>query len=242
MLKSSVAFTLVLLFLGGCATTMQKSPESSLIQAVQAHKKNHWLEQSKPLLAKFLRQAWQAAPEQGFEPAYAELHAGSDAFWVFAALSDRDIYNSATGFNEKTWQTGDVFEIFIQTDADSYYEFHVTPENRNLFLAWTTESFAARGPLEEAMIQDPSFLSSETSIQRDEDRWTVVARIPYANLGIDPADPDAALKVAFARYDTGRQADSLTILSASPEFPRASFHLRDFWHPLNNLNQKNYAD
>lgn len=214
---------------------LPESFHSDLPEVLNDLRDTHQLEEARLLFTGQFQQAWRDSREPGFAPALAELRATDEVLHVLAVLGDHDIHNSATGFNEKTWQTGDVFEIFIQTDADTYYEFHITPENRHLFLAWTTESFSAHNvgktTLEAAMIEDRNFLSSETRIRDTRNHWTVVARIPYTKLGINPANPPAELKVAFARYDASRDG-SAPILSATPDFPQASYHQRDYWHAL----------
>lgn len=214
---------------------MPNHPTSNLIETAKEVRKAHGLEKSEPLLAKSFQQAWRAAPEPNFEPAYAELHIEDKAFVVVAVLGDQDIGNSATGFNEPIWQTGDVFEIFIQVDADTYYEFHITPENRHLFLAWTSDLFAAlrakEATLEDAMINERDLLQSETRIREDAGHWTVHARIPFEKIGLDPKKTYPDLKVAFARYDSFGDGHP-DILSATPDFPAINYHDRSVWHPL----------
>ena len=182
------------------------------------------------LLALPFRQAWREAPEASFAPGFAVLRAEADALVVTAALADRAIGNTAETFNEKTWETGDVFEIFLQTSEDVYYEFHVTPENRNLFLKWTTQRFAERR-FEEALIPDRQFIATSADIRGEAGYWTVVARIPLAHIGLDTAESREAVKVAFARYDTTPGEDE-PVLSATAPFPKPSYHIRSAWHAL----------
>lgn len=212
---------------------------SNFSETVEKLRKAHNLKDSKPILAKHFQQAWRANPENTFEPGYVELHAEKEGFAVIAVLSDQDIHNSATGFNEPTWKTGDVFEIFIQTAADTYYEFHITPENHNLFLAWTTERFNAfrtgNADLDTAMIRNRNFISSATSIDHARNRWTVFARLPYSNLMNRRTTSALGLRVAFARYDANKNGVPPT-LSASPDFPKLSFHMREFWDAVETPN------
>jgi hypothetical protein len=169
-------------------------------------------------------------------PAHARLYAGEDGFYVVALLADRVIGNTATGFNESTWQSGDALEIFIQTDNDTYYEFHITPENRHLFLAWSPTLFQAvcskEATLEDAMIDDPHFLQSKTDVRPSENLWIVHASIPYASIDFDPSAKHRNLKVAFARYDTTPGSKD-EVLSATAPFPKPCYHQRDAWHPIN---------
>jgi len=209
--------------------------QSDLPGVLEALRNRHAPVGTTLLLTAPFQQGWRAQPEAGFEPARAELRADHNAFHVLAVLGDRDIGNRATGFNERTWLTGDVFEIFLQTDADTYYEFHVTPENRHLFLQWTTERIAAfrqkNATLADAILADRDMLHSETVVRENENLWTVSARTPFAKIGLDPTGPNTDLKVAFARYDAFTE-DRPPVLSATPAFPSPAYHNRSVWHRL----------
>jgi len=227
---------LILSTLISCSTMPSSDSFQSDWSAILADlREAHGIAEAKHLFSGPFQQGWQQPPETEFEPGVAELWATDEALHVLAVLGDRDIGNHATGFNEKTWQSGDVFEIFIQTDADTYYEFHTTPENKHLFLTWTAERIAAfrnkKARLGDAMLTDRRTLRSETQIREDEAHWTVHARIPFEKIGLDPGAANAEVKVAFARYDAfgdGRPP----VLSATPDFPKKNFHDRSVWHPI----------
>lgn len=231
-----LAAALVLLHLAGCASPNPTAPtRSDLSRVLDELRENHVPAEARPLYSGAFRQAWRDAPQPGFQPALAELRATDDALHVLAVLADRDIHNSATAFNERTWETGDVFEIFLQIDADTYFEFHITPENRRLFLAWTPGLKNAlrtgEATLEDAMMADRDALDSETRIRREADYWTVRARIPLETVGLDPDKAYPGLRLAFARYDTFRDGRP-RILSATSPFPAPRFHNRGAWLPL----------
>lgn len=162
---------------------------------------------------------------------------------VLAVLSDESItnaYSLATklpgkdligAFDQKKWLSGDVFEIFIQTDRETYFEFHVTPGNQRLSLAWTAALRDAkkRGDIAIEDIMRGGLIRSRTNVIQERSLWTVVATIPFRAVGIDFDSEYPDLKVAFARYDAS--ADSAPIvLSATPNFPVLDFHQRAFWH------------
>jgi hypothetical protein len=233
MRKQLLIALLLLLTMNACTQT-KTNVLARLSADIEDIRGIHGLANSTPILKKYMQQAWRETPDAEFEPGYVELHADDDSLLIVAILRDRDIYNDAIGFNEKTWQTGDVFEIFIQTDADTYYEFHITPENRNLFLAWTTESFnnfsKGKSELNDVMINQSDFITSLTQIHKADIYWSVFARIPYINLEIDHRKNLRELKIAFARYDAKKQPPP--VLSATPNFLKKNFHLREFWHPF----------
>jgi len=228
-------FALTALLSLSLSTGCQTMPKNSDLQAPLDTLSGNRPAGTTLLLDREFQQGWRASPEVDFEPARVRLYRGPDAFYVYAVLADCVMGNTATGFNEKTWESGDVFEIFIQTGADTYYEFHVTPENRNLFLAWTTESFAevkeGVGRLEDALIDDPSLIDTATKIHGEEEFWTVSMKIPYSALGLDSTVHKPALKIAFARYDRSG-AEGSAVLSATPNFSKPDFHDRDAWHPI----------
>jgi len=229
----------LLLFFNACSPIAESEPNrTDLPGALESLRETHDLSDARLLFAGEFRQGWRKGNEPDFEPALAELIVTADTFHVLAVLGDRDIHNSATGFNELTWKSGDVFEVFLQTDADTYYEFHITPENRHLFLAWTTDGFASvrakESTVQDFMMADREVLFSETRVQPDANRWSVYARIPFEKVGLIPGKTYPDLKVAFCRYDTFRDGRS-PILSATPDFPKVSYHLREFWHPVDLL-------
>ncbi len=201
---------------------------------------------SAPLLSLPLQQGWREEPEEDLAPGLARIYAGEAGFDVIAVFEDEHIENTADGFNQKTWQTGDVFELFIQAATDRYYEVHVTPENQNLFLRWSPATFAAvkKGEysFQDALITDRDFATSRTQVFPKEGYWTVFLHLPYASLELEKSElDDAPIKVAFTRYDVtpGREK---AVLSATPAFPRASFHIIDAWHPLPSVGQTCQCD
>lgn len=237
------------------ASASSAAPTDTLPGVMQTLAREHELS-GPPLLALPLRQAWRVPPEAGFEPGLVRLYATNEDFIVLAAFKDAAIHNAADGFNQKTWETGDVFECFIQTGPQRYYEIHVTPENQNLFLRWSPASYrafrAGEIPFASALIAEKRFAQSETSIDSHTGYWTVTLRVPYASLGLEPDrsgffDTNEGkeegegqgmvkpcpppLAFSFARYDL-RPGSAEPVLSATPDFPEANYHLREHWHPV----------
>ncbi|MDP0498330.1 MAG: hypothetical protein Q7Q73_19230 [Verrucomicrobiota bacterium JB024] len=231
------------------ASVGSASSTDSLPGVMQTLARNHQLS-GPPLLALPLRQAWSVPPEAGFEPGLVRLYATAEGFVVLAALKDTAIHNAADGFNQKTWETGDVFECFIQTGLERYYELHVTPENQNLFLRWSPATYrafrAGEIPFATALIDEQSFAQSETSIDSPVGYWTVTLLIPYTSLGLasrcsgfsdtveysgEGKPGPSPLRFSFARYDIRPDSDE-PVLSATPDFPEANYHLREYWHPV----------
>jgi hypothetical protein len=210
------------------------SESDSLVSAMQELAQKCQLE-GPPLMELAFQQAWLDAPDADFSPALARVYVDDEDLVLLAVLQDLQIANSADGFNQKTWTTGDVFEIFIEVDPDLYYEFHVTPENQNLFLRWEPDHFRAvrkgEAEFETALIQDPSFLQSTTEINPEGNFWTVCARIPLDRLLAEQANRGQSLRFSLARYDT-TAGNPEPVLSATPDLTEANFHDRAPWHTL----------
>src|SRR5581483_9783439 len=84
-----------------------------------------------------LGQGWQEEPHPHFQPAVVRVGWAPESLWVYAELTDLDIYNKATRNNQNTWDLGDVFELFVRPLPQIiWFEFHVTPEHQTLQLRW----------------------------------------------------------------------------------------------------------
>ena len=118
------------------------APSDSLPGAIETLARQYALSKP-PLLALPLRQAWRDAPGAGFEPGLVRLYATSEGFVVLAALTDTAIHNAADGFNQKTWETGDVFECVIQTGPERYCEIHVSSAPRSIIPIFISKSVIA---------------------------------------------------------------------------------------------------
>lgn len=183
-----------------------------------------------------LQQSWLDEPEPDFRPATAALYPRKDGLHVVVALSDEDIFNSADGFNQKTWRMGDVAECFIAvTGSPIYWELHFTPGNQRLQLEWTLETFlrfrAKEGVFEQHLVNDPSFCSSSVSVDQEDKLWQVYFVIPWTSIGLSAGADAYRIDFAVCRYDVSRQSDGITYASTA-KLPVADYHLRDHWHKL----------
>lgn len=168
-----------------------------------------------------LGQAWLPAPEDGFLP--AEVRAGrlGNRLLVFATLPDADIFTHATAPNQKTWELGDVFEIFLKPEDHPHYrELHVTPANIRTQL---------RFPPKES---DLEFLPDgifESRVWVASGRWHVLASIPCAAITDRPEiEPGERWRFSFCRYDAFRDGRKPVISSTSPH-PVPKFHRPAEW-------------
>lgn len=161
-----------------------------------------------------LGQPWRQELEPGFRPTRVEAWYRDGCLEVRATMVDDEVFNDATAHNQRTWELGDVFEVFARRDNEErYVEVHVTPDNVRIHFRFDDFGHIGR-------IADPSEVHAdpeqiETAASRTEDGWTAWARIP-----IDAA-PGDLLRVSFCRYDAslGREP----ILSTTSPHPEVAF-------------------
>lgn len=171
-----------------------------------------------------LGQSWRSEPEEDLKPTVVRVGWTSGHLWVFAELADEDVFNDATQDNQRTWKTGDVFEVFWKTTGvDGYHEVHVTPDNVRLSLSFPVDKTinAVRAQTETL---DTYFQPTEVLLTRatkTRDGWSVIVGIPRANSTGDSID------LSFCRYDAHRDRPP-TISSSSPH-PVEDFHRPQDW-------------
>ena len=180
-----------------------------------------------------LGQAWLAATEQGFEPATVRAGWREGSLLVFAELSDADVFTRATRHNDRFWELGDTFEMFLQPPGtQTYFELHVTPNNLRLQLLFAKPPTALDvDPFAAALIHDQIF-ESHTWVEPEERRWCVFASVPVAAVGhgSGPVAP-STWRFSFSRYDAthGREHP---VISSSSAHTEPAFHRPHEWGEL----------
>ncbi|ATC65797.1 hypothetical protein CMV30_18605 [Nibricoccus aquaticus] len=192
-----------------------------------------------------LHQAWRTEPETGFQPGWARVLWQSRHLVFEALFAGKSLRNSARKFNERTWESGDVCEVFLEdTTAPHYIEIHVTPENQRLQLRFPHDGLEAvrsgRAQLEEFMIHDADWVQTETVLTKDHLSVRVI--IPSSILGGDQPILNCTrnFRAAVCRYDYRARSDN-PILSSTAPLNGPLFHQRDAWAPL-KLGPKNSGD
>jgi hypothetical protein len=171
----------------------------------------------------FMQQGWLESPQPGFLPAEIRVAWTSSRLVVLAEIPDHDIFTLATGPNQRTWELGDVFEIFLQAeDRTDYVELHVTPPNFRLQLH--IESLG-----KPATQLDDGVFSSRVKIDAANQRWTVYAEVPASLVsGRDHILPGESWRFSFSRYDAFRDGRPLVLSSTSPH-QAVNFHRTHEW-------------
>jgi len=179
-----------------------------------------------------LEQAWRGSTEEGFNGGWARLRWHPGGLLAEGVFRGRRQTNAARRLNERTWELGSVFELFLRADGyDRYLELHVTPENQRLQLLWPDdglESFrAGRAALGDFLVSDPAWVTSETRIA--ENHWAVRVAVPFHCLGLAAGATLPTMRAAVCRYDTGSGRE---VLSSTARLPAPNYHLLAYWSRL----------
>ena len=179
-----------------------------------------------------LGQPWRAAPEPTFNPGWARLRWRPSGLDVTTVFIGRNQTNRASRLNDRTWELGDIAELFVQAaDRPRYAELHVTPENRRLQLLWPADGLAdfraGRKPFADFTVDDPAWVTSEVRVRPDH--WTVRLHLPFSCLGLDAATPPTGLRACVCRYDWSHGTE---VLSSTAPLGAPDYHRVAEWQPL----------
>ena len=178
-----------------------------------------------------LQQAWRAAPEPGFQPTRVRLRATAETICVEATMTDADIFQPETGFNQPFFRSGDTFEIFLRPCRQAaYLEVHLGPANQLFQLRIpSAEIFTAtRGQTDPWRAWLLPQRCVESRAWTETGRWHVHAQIPTAAIAEQPAQPGDRWLYSFSRYDYARHQPA-PILSSSSPHRELSFHRQQEW-------------
>lgn len=183
-----------------------------------------------------LGQAWQMESSPRFAPAVVRVGWRGNAFLVYADLTDTDIFTRVTGLNQRLWELGDSFEMFLKPEEqEAYIELQVSPNNQLLQLRYANTAMLDRarktGCLAEAIIPGDAF-ASRTWIEDKKSRWHVLAEIPGPLVcGASESLSGSRWRFSFSRYDyTCGEAEP--VISSSSPHAEANFHRQHEWRTL----------
>lgn len=174
-----------------------------------------------------LAQPWQAGPDAGFQTGWARIRWSETGLRYEGIFVGAGARNSARKLNERTWELGDVGEIFVQAGSNpEYLEVHVTPENARLQLLWPPDGLArVRGQaasLAEFMIDRPDWVESQSQVHGEF--WAFQVFLPAERLGCHRLWAGQLLATAVCRYDA---RGSPPLLSSTAALPVPFFHHRE---------------
>ena len=170
-----------------------------------------------------MQQGWRDSPEADFLPAEIRVGWTPSRLVVLAEIPDRDIFTLVTGPNQKTWQLGDVFEIFLKhQDRSDYVELHVTPPNFRLQLQ-------IESPGKPATQLDDGVFTSSVKIDTANQKWTVYAKVPASLVtGQEHIRLGESWLYSFSRYDASSDG-RLPVLSSTSPHEAVNFHRIHEW-------------
>lgn len=183
-----------------------------------------------------LRQCWRPQPQPDFLPAAVRTGWRDSTLFVFAKLTDAAIVTFATRSNERLWELGNVFEIFLRpAQQAAYSEFQIAPNNLQLQLRYAhaaaLEKARKTGSIADALVHKISF-QSRTWPQPELNCWHALAEIPAASV-CDAAAPLAGgtWHFSFCRYDYARGVGD-PVISSSSALSQPDFHRLAEWGAL----------
>lgn len=181
-------------------------------------------------------QSWRREIETDFAPATVWTGWREETLFVFAELSDADAFTSATGPNQRLWELGDSFEIFLRPENQiAYTELQIAPNNQRLHLRFANaealEHARKTNSLAHALAPEIGF-KSRIWIRPEMRRWYVLAEIPATIINDHPdALAGTTWHCSFCRYDYTRGRSQPVISSTSP-LTRPDFHRQAEWGTL----------
>jgi hypothetical protein len=182
-----------------------------------------------------MQQAWLAKPEVNFSPATVKIGWLENSLLVFACFEGKDTYSNATNHNQRMWELGNTFEMFLSAEnSSSYVELHITPNNWRLQLCFPDAATSRRARKENQfnhLILPEGTFYSKTWVEPENGRWHAFAKIPSAVVGLEHISEQSKWCFSFCRFDRlrGRQEP---VISSTSAHAQPDFHRREEWGTL----------
>ncbi len=180
-----------------------------------------------------MTQAWRETPQDELESARVQIGWREEKFWVFAQMSDSDIFNPAKNLNEETYKLGDAFEIFLRDKRCAHYlELHVSPFNQQMQLRFPCARESGNEAQWKGEFVESSIFQSWTQVAENENRWSVLAAISITQISDgESIQSGAEWLCSFSRYDYTR-GQLQPILSSTSQHQELDFHRQQDWRTL----------
>lgn len=192
-----------------------------------------------------LNQQWLSEPKGELLPTYLGLWWTESALIVQALLVDSEVVTAATADEQRLWELGDTFEIFLgDPNSKAYSEFHVSPNGYKLALQFSGPEDVATtrntGDLSRFTVSSEIFHAQAGSansfpgwkIECGEGGWYAFASIPaQAVTGREKIQPGEVWDGHFARYDYS-SSGAEPVLSSTAPLRALDFHRRHEWNRL----------
>ena len=185
------------------------------------HRKSHW----EPVVLDLFKHGTKELPE---EKGIAFLWKDSEYLY---ACEDSDVYNSAKEKNEKTWETGDVMELFFQAPGrEEYYELHLTPGDATLELRIPGAENLGKVPFESQFYQSGFSAYARNFDHPDCKGWLGLMTIPFEGLGIADGKLHKS-RFSVCRHNFNKKWTKPEI-SSTTIFLEGGFHQPHLWHEI----------
>jgi hypothetical protein len=182
------------------------------------------------------QQKWRKKEEPHFSPMLIRTGWCDNILFLFAELTDTDIFTLATKNSQRFWELGDVFEVFLRPRIQkSYVELQVAPNNKRLQLRYQNARAVIHarklGTSDHLLIHGRAFLSS-TWICAAEQKWYVFVKIPAKTVCEQAIlSPGVEWLFSFSRYDYTHDSKRPVISSTSPH-KKPDFHRHTEWQVM----------
>jgi hypothetical protein len=175
---------------------------------------------------------WQEGNRDLFRPGLVRMGWDESGLRIYASLEDDCVFTHVNQDNQRAWNLGDVFEIFVKNASrEDYFEFHLTPNQYRLQLHFpapkTIEQVVTRAIPLESLFVGPHLFDFIT--RTTPHGWEVMALLPTFTIEPQAATlADKTLRLCFGRYDYS-EAETSPILSSSIQFKVLNFHCVEEW-------------
>jgi hypothetical protein len=181
-----------------------------------------------------LRQSWRSEPDREFLPAFVRMGWQEQTILVLAELKDAEIFTFARHSNERLWELGDVFEVFLRPlNQSAYTEIHLSPNNLRMGLRFGDAAAAEKARKNNSfslhLIPD-MVCTTRTWVFQDFCRWYALFKIPVGSVCDQPMPlPGSEWLFSFCRYDYSRGHAEPVISSTSAHASANDFHRQADW-------------
>ncbi len=175
------------------------------------------------------RQAWREAPEPGFRPGTVDLWWEPGVLHVRGVLvDDAPVTRAEPGsVNERLWELGDAFELFLKPDGDpGYVECHIAPNDAVMQLRFPDHETIVRIRAGDDPRGTDGYFVAPTfarTVDRTIDGWAISVAFPHPAVRAG-----ARWRVSFSRYDVGADFGR-PIVSSTSDHRVADFHDAEAW-------------
>jgi hypothetical protein len=182
-----------------------------------------------------LGQAWRRQPVPNFSPARVCVGWRYKSILIYAELIDLDIFTSASVVNQRLWELGDTFEIFLKpATVPGCVKLQVAPNNLHLQLRLPhvrAIKNLRRDGLAQYLMGEETF-HSKSWVHSNGNRWYIYIEVP-AKILCEPVESLAGQQwqFSFGRYDHNRNGREPVISSTSPH-AQPDFHRHKEWGVL----------